>query len=188
MSGIPRGAWTNLFFGAGLLQAKGDDTVLTKFSRQAADLEAVYLYKEGLFVRAYNEGAYGFIHQVLVCKPIRRFVKSVGADRVVCGVPLTVLTALPGFSQKAVRLDDLSWRWPLAHLIDGAHYALWRDSLPLFQANTAETTPAPVNQAQRLVDRLMQFNLAASTPRAALNLVADLQQQWQNRSQEREVA
>lgn len=42
---------------------EGGGTALTKFARQAADLTAVFLYKEGLFVRAYNEGAYGFIHQ-----------------------------------------------------------------------------------------------------------------------------
>jgi len=71
--------------------AVGNGGVVTKFSRQAADLGAVYLYQEGLFVRAYNEGAYAFIHQVLACKPLRRYVKSAGADRVVCGVPLTVL-------------------------------------------------------------------------------------------------
>ena len=69
--------------------------VVTKFSRQAADLAAVYLYKEGLFVRAYNEGAYGFIHELLECKPLRRFVKSAGTDRVVCGVPFTALAAMP---------------------------------------------------------------------------------------------
>ena len=59
------------------MQESSNGAVLTKFSRQAADPGAVYLYKEGLFVRAYNEGAYGFIHQVLACKPMRRFVKSV---------------------------------------------------------------------------------------------------------------
>ncbi len=59
---------------------------------------AVFLYKEGLFVRAYNEGAYGFIHHVLACKPMRRFVKSAEADRVLCGGPLTVLAKLPDFA------------------------------------------------------------------------------------------
>ena len=39
------------------MQAAGNGVVLTKFSRQAADPGAVYLYKEGLFVRACNEGA-----------------------------------------------------------------------------------------------------------------------------------
>ena len=47
---------------------------MTKFEQQAADLAGVYLYKEGLFVRAYNEGAFAFIHQILACKPMRRFV------------------------------------------------------------------------------------------------------------------
>jgi hypothetical protein len=52
------------------MQAINGVSVLTKFSRQAADLDAAYLYKEGLFVRAYNEGAYGFIHHVMACKPL----------------------------------------------------------------------------------------------------------------------
>ena len=37
---------------------QGEREVVSKFSRQAADLGAVFVYKEGLFARAYNEGAY----------------------------------------------------------------------------------------------------------------------------------
>jgi hypothetical protein len=91
------------------MQAIGNGAALTKFTRQAADPGAVFIYKEGLFARAYNEGAYGFIHHVLACKPIRRFVKSAGSDRVVCGVPLTVLEKLPGFGQARDSMTDVSW-------------------------------------------------------------------------------
>ena len=38
---------------------QGERKLVSKFSRQAADLGAVFIYKEGLFARAYNEGAYG---------------------------------------------------------------------------------------------------------------------------------
>ena len=89
------------------MQPAGNGVAVTKFSRQAADLGAVYLYQEGLFVRAYNEGAYAFIHQVLACKPIRRFVKSTGADRVVCGVPLTVVGALAGFARPCSQFSSV---------------------------------------------------------------------------------
>lgn len=159
---------------------------MTKFSRQAADPGAVFLYKEGLFVRAYDQGSYGFIHQILACKPMRRFVKSAGAERVVCGVPFTVLSALPGFAQ-AEPLDALSWRWPLAKPVERAAYEAWRASLPLQMPNDGAARPVPtklLNPAQGLVEQLMQFNVAASTPMAALNLLADLQRQWQENTQE----
>lgn len=167
------------------MQAINDGKVLTKFSRQAADLGAVFIYKEGLFARAYNEWAYGFIHHVLACKPMRRFVKSAGEDRVVCGVPLTVLAQLPGFAQ-ATQLDALTWRWPLDSPVDRAQFDVWRDHLPLIMpgvsAAVAVVSALPrAVLAQRLIDQLTQFNVAASTPMAALNLVADLQQQWQER-------
>jgi len=99
---------------------------MTKFEQQAADLAAIYLYKEGLFVRAYNEGAYAFIHQVLDCKPMRRFVKSAGTDRVVCGVPFSVLAELPGFAETSQR-DALTWRWSLASPVDLPAYMAWRN-------------------------------------------------------------
>lgn len=144
----------------------GANVTVTKFTRQAADLAAVYLYKEGLFLRAYNEGAYGFIQQIHACKPLRRFVKSAGVDRVVCGVPHTVLAALPGFAQ-ATEVDALTWRWPLVNAVEPAQYAAWRESLPLQPAYAGTATAAaPIDPAQRLVDQLMQFNLAASTRRA----------------------
>lgn len=172
------------------MQSNGEAAVLTKFTRQAADLGAVFLYKEGLFVRAYNEGAYGFVHQILACKPMRRFVKSAGEERVVCGVPFTVLSVLPAFAQ-AEQLDALSWRWPLAKLVEWVQYAAWRESLPLQMPNQGAARPAPTKQpnpAQGLVDQLMQFNVATSTPMAALNLLADLQRQWRENMQESEVA
>ena len=154
---------------------------VTKFSRQAADLGAVFLYKEGLFVRAYNEGAYGFIHQILPCKPMRRFVKSAHTDRVVCGVPFTVLAALPAFGE-ATQVDALTWRWPLASPVDRGQYEAWREGLPLLTANAGDAVP-PLPEGEsherRLIEQLMRFNVAASTPVAALNLVADLQRQWQ---------
>jgi hypothetical protein len=181
------------FFGVNRMPSEVEPLVLTKFTRQAADLGAVYLYQEGLFVRAYNEGAYGFIHQVLACKPLRRFVKSAGTDRVVCGVPLTLLRTLPGFVQ-ASQLDALIWRWPLAGAVDRVLYDAWRVVLPL-QPSRVEATPAlPVHSgqaghlAQALVNQLLQFNLATSSPLAALNLVANLQQQWHSSQQESEVA
>jgi hypothetical protein len=161
---------------------------VTKFSRQAADLGAVFLYKEGLFVRAYNEGAYGFIHQLLACKPLRRFVKSAGRDRVVCGVPFTVLAALPAF-QQATPVDALTWRWPLVTPVtpvDRAQYEAWREALSLVAVPlTPALSPLPGGEGdeagareRRLIEQLMRFNVAASTPVAALNLVADLQRQW----------
>lgn len=174
------------------MQSANNGEVVTKFSRQAADLGAVYLYQEGLFVRAYNEGAYAFIHQVLACKPLRRFVKSAGADRVVCGVPLTVLAQLAGFAQ-ATPFEPLSWRWPLRLPVERALYEAWRDALPLsvprasavLAGASASTAAVPAwavaDLAQRLMNQWLQFNVATSTPVAALNLVADLQRQWHER-------
>ena len=165
----------------------GSRQVLNKYARQAADLGAVYLYKEGLFVRAYNEGAYAFIHQVMACKPLRRFVKSIAGDRVVCGVPLTTLMTQPEVAQ-ASQIDALIWRWPMSAPIEREMYEAWRETLPLILPNesapkvdgggAAQTVP---DTAHRLIERLMLFNVAASTPMAAMNLVSDLQRQWQER-------
>jgi hypothetical protein len=149
----------------------------SKFTRQAADLGAVFIYKEGLFSRAYNEGAYGFIHQIMACKPLRRYVKSAGTDRVVCGIPLTALVKIPGFAQ-ASQLDSVTWRWPLATPVEFVRYQAWRETLPLANGTATAALPPVVDYAQRLIDQLIQFNVATSTPMAALNLVADLQQQW----------
>ena len=69
--------------------------------------------------------------------------------------------------------------------MDLAKYDAWRESLPLL-ASEASPKPTPSGSplpAQHVVDQLMQFNLAASTPMAALNLVADLQRQWQENAQ-----
>ena len=153
---------------------------VTKFSRQADDLAAVFIYKEGLFARAYNEGAYGFIHHVVACKPMRRFVKAIAGDRIVCGVPLTTLMRLPSFAQ-ASQIDALTWRWPLVLPIELEMYEAWRESLPLITTDVQPSVLPVADLSRRLVDQLMRFNVAASTPVAALNLLADLQRQWQER-------
>lgn len=143
---------------------QGYRKVVSKFSRQAADLGAVFIYKEGLFARAYNnEGAYGFIHHVMECKPLRRFVKSAGADRVVCGVRLTVLAKLPGFGQ-ASQLDALTWHWPLASPIDRAQYDAWREHLPLIMSGVSSavavvTTLPRADLARRLIDNARRVRL-----------------------------
>ena len=122
---------------------QGEWEVVSKFSRQAADLGAVFIYKEGLFARAYNEGAYGFIHHFMACKPLRRFVKAIAGDRVVCGVPLITLRKLPSFVQ-AEQLDALTWRWPLVAPVDQSAYDAWRESLPLIKSGVSATDDAQI--------------------------------------------
>ena len=159
---------------------------MEKCERQAADLGAVWLYQEGLFVLAYNEGAYGFIHQILGCKPMRRFVKSAGEDRVVCGVPFSVVAALPGFALAQAQ-GDLSWRWPLATTVDPTAYHAWREKLPIQAARKSDQSPAlsvPASDsipacAQNVLTQLLAFDVGSNTPLAALQLVANLQRQWQ---------
>jgi hypothetical protein len=84
--------------------------------------------------------------------------------------------------------QTMSWRWPLAKPVERAQYEAWRASLPLMMPNVGVATLAPTNPgnpAQGLVNQLMQFNVATSTPMAALNLLADLQRQWQKCTQEK---
>jgi hypothetical protein len=69
--------------------------------------------------------------------------------------------------------------------VDRGEYEAWREALPLVAVPlTPALSPLPGGEGgdtapeRRLIEQLMRFNVATSTPVAALNLVAELQRQW----------
>jgi len=65
----------------------------------------IYLYPEGLFLKAYQRSAYLFIRNCGAVKPTKKMIKAVGCEVVHIGFPATSLGKYAG-ANKITQLED----------------------------------------------------------------------------------
>lgn len=62
-------------------------TAKEKIEQESKNVNAIYLHKEGMFWRAYNQSAMLFVDNLKSLKIIRRYIKNVKQDIFYCGFP-----------------------------------------------------------------------------------------------------
>lgn len=145
--------------------------------------DSIYLYKEGMFWRAYQHSAYFTVRDLKSCTPLRKTVKKIKAELVYIGFPDTVLT---DFLTRAadqgltVKLAEEK-RIILSGCRDLDNYALWVESL---RAEQVQSEPTPVSGHSAVVQmcgqcpikEILSWSIASMTPMELMNKVYVLQQ------------
>lgn len=150
--------------------------------RLSADAEYGHCFKQGMFVRVYEQSLYWFVTHVKPLKPMQERVK--GGDAVVYGgLPVASFEKL--LAEGAItsaETTEYGWRWPYAARPDGkeenaAAFQSWRE--------TALAAEAPLQSASNcgrdILRELRAFNIAGSTPMQAMTAVAGWQDYLRNR-------
>ena len=140
---------------------------------ESDNLTKIILYKEGLFLRAYEKSAfslctlYGF-------KPIRRKVKSLGnQDIVYAGFPASQLHKYIG-KELLEEQNDGTFVLDFGVPIEVEYYEEWVNRIP-YSEPSVKTKPSADNMPKDIVGKLRSFNLADSTPLQCMSLVQELQ-------------
>jgi hypothetical protein len=68
-------------------------TIQESIKKSSASL-AVFIVKEALFCTVYEESAWRFVHAIRPYKPVKKFIKKLGAEVVLLGFPKTELPGL----------------------------------------------------------------------------------------------
>lgn len=66
-------------------------TIKERVEREQSNIDKIYLYKEGIFYRAYERSAYLWINHICKYEIKKRYVKTVGKVIVYLGFPMSVL-------------------------------------------------------------------------------------------------
>jgi uncharacterized protein (UPF0333 family) len=149
----------------------------------SADETKFTLFKEGLFYKCYNEDALIFTENVKEYKVSAKYIKSVGADVLSLGFPLTVggknnLT----LDTIALAIDAISFSEEATSVVftvknkDLQNYSHFKESIitgvnePLSTINaTALTTQASV-----ITQRIQDYDLANHTPMECIVFIQEL--------------
>jgi hypothetical protein len=168
-------------------------SIIEIISQEKHNADAIHLYKEGLFWKAYQQSAYRIDSQPCTAyKLTKKYIKAVGCEVVSLGFPSLNLTR--HFREEQLDyIDDLHIRIQDKH-IELPEYQDWFSQIPVFvpcppkpkepeyQTQIHIFEPAPQEHSSpsisdQIVNRLRNFRIEQSTPMQCMLFLSQLQKE-----------
>ena len=148
----------------------------------SADAAYGHGFKQGLFVRVYEQSLFWFVTHIKPLKPMLERVRG-GEPVIYGGLPVASFEKLLAEKQLITTATENGWKWFYVEQVQGndedfGGYATWRESW-----RAAKQIPEKRPAAKRnILYEVRAFNLAGSTPIQAMGAIADWQEYLRNRS------
>lgn len=146
---------------------------------EKSNTSKIYLYREGLFFRAYEVSAFALCSFVHPFKVIKRQLKVLNGDEVVyVGFPASSEEKyLSG--RNIIESDDAHKVIGLVEPIDLNAFAEWKQGVELKESGASGSCSVPEVMGHcewnGVLEKLRAFNLANSTPMQCMMFIAQLQ-------------
>lgn len=168
--------------------------------QESQNTSEIRLYREGLFWKAYERSAYAFYTRVKPFKLTKRYVKLLSDELVSLGFPASQLTVL--FPADRISLQTDEQVCIRTEPIDVDAFPAWKAGIALMPAGNGKKTEQAAKQdmppacriqaappvcavtpflpdvdetaAKQVVLKLMDYNLADSTPMETMQFVSEL--------------
>ena len=139
-----------------------------------------YVFRQGLFMRMYEQSLYWFALYVKPLKPMQERVKG-GEPVVYGGLPVTSFEKLLEEKTLCAEIIDNGWKWRYAKQAQGADedfskFPAWRENVLIIEQPIKKNSTSDRN----ILDEIRTFNLAGSTPIQTMSVVADWQEYLRN--------
>lgn len=146
---------------------------------EKSNTSKIYLYREGLFFRAYEVSAFALCSFVHPFKVIKRQLKVLNGEEVVyVGFPASSEEKyLSG--RNIIESDDAHKVIGLVEPIDLNAFAEWKQGVELKESAPASCSLPEVmghSEGNGVLEKLRVFNLANSTPMQCMMFIAQLQE------------
>ena len=145
-------------------------TILDKVTLQQQDTTKIFLFKEGIFYRAYNEGA--FLLKDKNYKVAVKKIKSIENEVLSIGFPVSVFEKLK--DEFVFEFFDKYAVYNTTILFDNELYIDWQSKVVKESFKTAKT------ETEYIVEQLKKYPLANKTPMEVFMWVANLQKMISN--------
>jgi len=147
----------------------------------AAQPNTLYLFKEGMFYKAYNQNAMWFVQQIKPYKVTVKYIKKIKQEVYSIGFPITYLASI---NLKPIALQNIANTTPkllcytiTQQPIKQINYINWCANLPrqnaqpiqIIQPNTNSTT-----MQTNIITPLQNFEMATKTPIQAFEFLIQL--------------
>lgn len=150
----------------------------------------IYLYREGLFWKAYEYSAYKFVHTVRAYNPQKKWMKGLARDIVSLGFPDKVLSEiLQGKTTEQV--DEKKWIIRGTEPAGEEEFESWKEGLPRHVAAVAAAQPVasplstPAGAASEMrrpneravLLKLAAFQVESASPLQCMMFISELQKE-----------
>lgn len=161
------------------------------------NFDRIHLFREGLFLKAYQRSAFLFLNNIKEFRTIKKFFKAAGADVVMIGFPSKLLETII-VPEKIEQIDEWHSCIPCDEPLRENEYQAWFNSIPLtpVQEKKRQKKDAPDlfeyseslpqmsvrvfepqgvgDTEKRVIRELQSFPLENSTPMECMNFVSKL--------------
>ena len=141
-------------------------TILVKVSLQQQDTTKIFLFKEGIFYKAYNEGA--FLLKDKNYKVAVKKIKSIEIEVLSIGFPVSVFEKL----KDEFVFDFFEWYavYNTNTFFDKELYINWHNKVVKESFKTSKT------ETEYIVEQLKKYPLANKTPMEAFLFLKEIQE------------
>lgn len=141
----------------------------------AAQPNMLYLFKEGMFYKAYNQNAMWFVQQIKPYKVTVKYIKNIQQEVFSIGFPITYL---PSINLKPFALQNIEntttkllcysiTQQPIKQI----NYINWCANLP---RQNAQPNLNNITMQTNIINQLQNFDMATKTPLQAFEFLRQL--------------
>lgn len=160
-------------------------SLIDNLSQESKNTDRIYLYREGVFYKAYERSAYLFVKHIKPFMVKKRLVKSVKREVVSIGFPTNSLYNY--FSKEQVREFENGATVELDKKIDLVEFEQWRRNIRLIkdtpqnpsgqmQQTFAAEEPIPAAE-KNIVMQIKMFPIEAKTPLDCMMFLSNIKKQ-----------
>jgi len=159
--------------------------VKEKIAQELNNENSIYLLKEGIFWRAYNQSAMRFVNNLKPLKIIRKYIKKVKQDIFYCGFPESSLADIreraveKGFQitetgDKKIVISGVSAEEDYKNWMENQKQA--PPNLPKGEAVIGEFLKKENSTGSNIIQQIQQYPLENATPLETMMFVQKLKQ------------
>lgn len=147
----------------------------------AANTDEIYLHKEGIFYKLYNQHAMLFTQNIKALKVKAGFIKAVNQVVYSCGFPATILDDVKAHmsehggeileSGQLLTVGKMNWQTPGDYIAWCLHH----------KEEAAASENGTISALTHIEKQIIAFPVMRSTPMDAMNFIIGLQEELQQR-------
>jgi hypothetical protein len=152
--------------------------VKEKIAQELNNENSIYLLKEGIFWRAYNQSAMRFVNNLKPLKIIRKYIKKVKQDIFYCGFPESSLADIRERAvEKGFQITETGGKKIVISGVSAEEdYKNWMENQkPLSPLGIGESVKKE-NDFDNIIQQIQQYPLENATPLETMMFVQKLKQ------------
>lgn len=148
--------------------------IMNKEEKNATD---IFLYREGLFWKAYERSAFLFSRHIRPYQAQKRYVKCLGRTVVSLGFPDKALKDILA-GREYEKMNEKSIRIIGYPSMDPAEYERWEVGIAVREVKegAGPCNQSGISEGSDVLLRLREFQVAVSTPMQCMMFLSELQQ------------